>query len=206
MSTHASALAVAPEPGTHSPVTPLTDDTTSLLRRWRDPAAREQLFGLIYPELRRIAAANLRRERAGHTLQPTELVNEAFMRLVRLNAIDWQDRVHFLSTAARGMKQVLLDHARRRNAMRRGTGTVQLSPNDLAQTDPFDQLIEIDMLLAKLALRNPRVVETFELHYFGGLTFDQIGAALNVDARTAKRDWQLVQRWLREALEPGEPE
>ena len=203
MTSHVTALSL--EHGRVAAMNP-SEDTLSLLRRWPEPGARGQLFDIIYPELRRIAAANLRRERPGHMLQPTALVNEAFIRLVRLNAIDWQDRVHFLSVAAGAMKRVLLDHARSRNSLRRGSGVCAVSQDEVAHIDPFDQLIEIDILLSKLAARNPRVVETFELHYFGGLTFDQVGAALSVDPRTAKRDWQLAQRWLREALEPGEAE
>lgn len=179
------------------------EDTTALLRRWDDPVARERLFEIVYPELRRLAAARLRGERSGHTLQTADLVNEAFLRLVRQGAVNWQGRAHFLAIAARAMKRILLDHARRKLARRRNGGLrVTGAEGDFSISDPFEQLIQIELLLEKLAVLNARVVETFDLHYFGGLTFDQIGAVLEIDPRTAKRDWQMATEWLADAFGP----
>jgi len=179
---------------TYAMTTPET--TTELLGRWREPAAREQLFEIVYPELRRLAMARLRGERTGHTLQPSDLVNEAFFRLVRQNAVSWQGRAHFLAIAARAMKRILIDHARRRRARRHGGGLRVVPLEDPPSTDSFDQLVEIDALLERLTLRKRRVAETFDLHYFGGLTFDQIGQVLEIDPRTAKRDWEFALVWL----------
>lgn len=178
----------------------LPEDTTELLQRWKEPAARDRLFEVIYPELRRLAAIRLRRERAGHTLQTADLVNEAFLRLVRQNAVTWQGRVHFLAIAAQCMKRIVLDHARRRASLRRGGGVPAVPEQEIPRADPFAELVELELLLQQLALRKPRLVQTFDLHYFGGLTFDEVGEALSIDPRTAKRDWEFTVRWLREMI------
>lgn len=178
----------------------LPDDTTELLRHWDRQDARDRLFGLIYPELSRLAAVRLSRERLGHTLQPSDLVNDVFLRLVRRNEVSWQGRAHFLAAAARCMKQIVIDHARKRATLRRGSGVRRTGFEEAAvqrQDDPFEQLVGIEMLLDKLAAKKPRLVETFDLHYFGGLTFDEIGLVLEIDPRTAKRDWEFVLQWLR---------
>lgn len=181
-----------------------TEETDSLLRRWREPDARTRLFEMVYPDLRRLAAARLRAEKQGHTLQTSDLVNEVFLRLVKQGTIDWEGRTHFLAVAALGMKRILIDHARRRQAKRRHGGTKVPLNTSFGQWDPFDRLIELDLLLDRLAASHARVAETFELHYFGGLTFDQIGSILDIDPRTAKRDWQLATAWLTDILQPAD--
>lgn len=179
----------------------LPDDTTELLQHWDRRDARDRLFAIIYPELNRLATAKLGRERRGHTLQPSDLVNDAFLRLVRKSEVSWQGRAHFLATAARCMKHIVIDHARKRATMRRGGNSRQIDLGALipvvARVDPFEQLIDLERQLEKLAARKPRLAETFDLHYFGGLTFDEIGEVLEIDPRTAKRDWEIVLHWLK---------
>jgi len=182
-----------------------SSDITALLVRWRDPAAREQLFSVIYPELRRIAAARMRRERSGHTLQPTALVNEAFLLLVKQDAISWQSRAHFLAIASEAMRRILVDHARRRLAKKRAMEAQKsnVDPEQIRTRDRFDEIIAINDLLDDLHSRNARVAGVFNLRYFGGLTFEEVGEVLSVTARTAKRDWQIARAWLFAAMEPG---
>ncbi|MEZ5351987.1 MAG: ECF-type sigma factor [Bryobacteraceae bacterium] len=177
------------------------DRVTTLLNTWRDPAAREELFALIHPELRRIAAVRLRRERSGHTLQPTALVSEAFLKLVHAEAITWSNRAHFFAVASDAMRKILVDHARKRVAAKRPQMSGQsVNSDDFGSTDSFEQLIQINELLDRLKARNERVSEVFQLHYFGGMTFDEIGEIVGISSRVAKRDWKLARGWLYAAL------
>ncbi len=186
----------------------LSENVGDLLLRWKEPQARDRLFALIYPELRRVADVRMRRERTDHTLQPTALVNEVFLHLVRLDSINWQSRAHFLAIASEAMRRVLVDHARAHSAQRRPSGgtRVPLDPDQFAAGTDFTQLIELDQLLQRLAERGPRLARVVELRYFGGLSFEEVGEVLGISDRTAMRDWQMARAWLFTAMNPEVPD
>jgi RNA polymerase sigma factor (TIGR02999 family) len=166
---------------------------TQLLARLSagDDAAVERLFPLVYQQLRQAAEGVLRGERPGHTLQPTALVHEAYLKLVGSGAIPARDRSHFLSIASRAMRQILVDHARRRGAHKRGDGEAPL-PLDMPIADsgfPIDELVALDDALDRLASRNDRLRKVVELRFFGGLTEEEIAQALGITTRTVQRDW-----------------
>jgi RNA polymerase sigma factor (TIGR02999 family) len=175
---------------------------TRLLLEWREGDARalETLVPLVYDELRRLARLQMRDQAADHTLQPTALVHEAYARLVDLK-LEWQDRTHFLSMAARTMRRVLVDHARAQRAAKRGAGAVQVSLHDFhAQTEmPFD-LLAIDEALESLSHHDERAASAIELCYFGGLTGREIAEALEISSATAERDLRFARSWLRREL------
>jgi RNA polymerase sigma factor (TIGR02999 family) len=178
---------------------------TRLLLDWRegDAEALEALVPLVYNELRRLARLQMRGEAAGHTLQPTALVHEAYARLVNLK-LDWQDRSHFLSMAARTMRRVLVDHARAQRATKRGAGAVQVTLHDFhAKDEPSIDLLAIDEALERLADHDDRVASAVELCYFGGLTGREIAEALDISPATAERDLRFARSWLRRELEGG---
>lgn len=181
---------------------PHTGEVTSLLNDLRSGKkdAEAQLFSLVYDELRRIAASYLRRERAGHTLQPTALVHEAYLRLIEQSEQNWQNRAHFLGIGAHLMRQILVDHARKRKADKRG-GTDQPVPlEDLEVAGPGIQspedLIALDDALSKLEEIDARQCRIVELRFFGGLTEDEISHILGLSVRTVKRDWSVARAWL----------
>ena len=178
---------------------------TELLLQCRGDGNRQALdrvFPLVYDELRRIAHRQLQDERDGHTLVTTALVNEAYIRLVDVTRVEWRDRVHFLSTAARAMRRILIDHARERNAVRRGGGQrpvtldEALIPVDLTT----ESLVALDDALEELAQLNPRLARVVECRFFGGMTEDETGEALGVTSRTVRNDWVKARGWLRQAL------
>jgi len=178
---------------------------TELLLQCRGEGNRQALdrvFPLVYDELRRIAHRQLQHERDGHTLVTTALVNEAYIRLVDVTRVEWRDRVHFLSTAARAMRRILIDHARERNAVRRGGGQrpvtldEALIPVDLTT----ESLVALDDALEELAQLNPRLARVVECRFFGGMTEDETGEALGVTSRTVRNDWVKARGWLRQAL------
>jgi RNA polymerase sigma factor (TIGR02999 family) len=179
-------------------------EVTRLLRVARDGDANalEQVYELVYVELRRIAAARLRAERDGHTLQPTALVNEAYMKLAASPGAGIQDRSHFLSVAARAMRQVLVDHARRRDAAKRGAGVAPatLTGRRLASPDQSrlesDELLALDAALDRLDAMDSRLRQVVELRFFGGLTDTEVGEVLGVTRRTVQRDWTRARAWL----------
>lgn len=176
---------------------------TALLAQWRagDQVARDRLVEMAYPELRAIAQRQLGGERGDHTLQPTALVNEAYMRLARMDRIDWQDRVHFVRMAARLMREILVDHARRHAAGKRDGGSrVPLGDVDAATPATDLDLIALDAALERLAQVDPARAQLVELRYFGGLTIEEAADALQVSPATAKRHWQAARAWLFEAL------
>lgn len=176
---------------------------TQLLQRWKDgdEAAGSALMPLIYDELRRIARAHLRGERAGHTWQPTELVHEAYARLVELE-LDWRDRVHFLSMASRQMRRVLVDHARTRNRAKRGGGAVpvSLSVADAESAGTTIDLLLLDLALERLTAEDPRAGRAIELFYFGGLQAREIAEAVGVSPSTVERDLRWGRSWLRREM------
>ena len=175
-------------------------DVTRLLVRWKDgdEAALQQLVPIVHEELRRLARRQMAGERPGHTLQPTALVNEAYLRLVNLKQIQWQDRAHFFAMGARLMRRVLVDFARSRGYQKRGGGAKQVSFTrllDIAEGQPTDVVALNDALeaLADVDERKSRVVE---LRFFGGLTVEETAEVLNVSRETVRRDWKLAKMWL----------
>jgi RNA polymerase sigma-70 factor, ECF subfamily len=156
---------------------------------------------MVYTELRTIAAKHLRSERSGHTLQPTALANEAYLRLRGLGDVPWHDRAHFFAIASRIMRRILVDHARANLAQKRGAGAPVLQIVDALQqgaTSTMDaaELIDLDRALDRLAAEEPRLSRVIELRFFGGLNIDEVAAVLGCSPRTAKRDWAFARAWL----------
>jgi RNA polymerase sigma factor (TIGR02999 family) len=183
-------------------------DVTRLLHEWRngDGEALGRLLPMVEGELRRIARRCMRGERAGHSLQATALVNEAYMRLVDAQRVQWQDRSHFLAISAKLMRQVLVDHARARLYQKRGGGAQRVTlVEDLGGSDerPHD-LLALDDALEALARANERKAQVVELRFFGGLTLDETGHVLGVSTDTVERDWKLAKAWLLRELRGSE--
>lgn len=178
---------------------------TALLHAWSggDEAALEQLLPLVEAELRRLARAYMARERIGHTLQTSALVNEAFLRLVDARQVQWQDRAHFLGIAARLMRRVLVDHARARGMQKRGAGAYKVPLDEnLAVTPAADfNLLVLDRALEALAAIDERKGRVIEMRFFGGMTVEETAEALRVSTDTVKRDWRLAKLWLVRELE-----
>lgn len=174
------------------------------MRAWSDgnEAALEQLTPLVEAELRRLARTYMRRERRGHTLQTTALVNEAFLRLTGARSIGWQDRAHFLGIAARLMRRVLVDHARARGYRKRGGGAhrVTLDEGVIASPAPTFNLIALDRALEALAAVDARKSKVIELRFFGGLSVEETASVLGVSVDTVMRDWKLAKAWLLKEL------
>ncbi len=183
---------------------PPTHQVTRLLLAWSDgdEGAPDQLMPLVYEELRQLARGYLRQENSDHTLQPTALVHEAYLRLVDATQINWQSRAHFYGIAARLMRRILVDHARRQAAAKRGGGARDLpleDAGDLAQEETLD-LVALDGALDSLAQNYPRQRDVVELKFFGGLEMREISEALQVSERTVVRDWEFARFWLRREL------
>jgi RNA polymerase sigma factor (TIGR02999 family) len=161
-----------------------------------------QVVEALYPELRRLAARLMRRERDGHTLQPTAVVHEAFVRLVNQRTVDWQDRAHFLGIAARVMRQVLIEHARRRGAAKRGADPDRVTLDEalVVGEDPVLGMLALDEVLTRLSAVDPRGAEVAELRIFGGLTVQETAQALGVSVRTVHTDWAMARLWLAREL------
>lgn len=191
-----------------SDTTPDAPDVTLLLQRAREGDARalEEVFPLVYEQLQDMAGRQLRRERPGHTLQATDLVHEAYMKLVGGGDVDWRDRAHFLGIAARAMRQVLVDHARRRQAAKRGGGTVPttLTGKGLGESMELDELLDLDRALDRLEEVDARLRQVVEYRYFGGLKDAEIGELLGVTRRTVQRDWARARAWLYRELYDAE--
>ena len=162
-------------------------------------SALDELVPIVHQELRRLARLQLRGERINHTLQTTALVNEAFIRLVDLRRIRWQDRAHFLSLSARLMRRILVDHARSRNYQKRGGGAVNVDAGRHARGDRRNaapNLVALDDALEELARVDPRKSQVVELRFFGGLSVEETAEALKVSPETVLRDWRLAKVWL----------
>ena len=177
---------------------------TQLLVAWGegDQAALNELMPLVYEELRRLARRYMRKERPGHTLQTSALVHEACLRLVDQKNIHWQDRAHFFGIAARLMRQVLVDYARKRRYAKRG-GDVHRVPLDeamIVSEERAADVVALDEALKKLAEIDPRQSEIVELRFFGGLSIEETAQVLNVSPGTIMRDWTLAKAWLRRAI------
>ena len=181
-------------------------EVTRLLKamRARDSSAADKLLPLVYAELHRIAEAYMRRERPDHTLQPTALINEAYLRMVGED-IDWNSRGHFIGLAAHVMRRVLVDYARQHNAERRAGGLqrVEMEDNLAISPERLDEVLFLDSALAKLKVKSARQAQVVELKYFGGLSVEQIASTLDVAPRSVKRDWSLARMFLYRELNPG---
>jgi len=167
--------------------------------------ALARLIPLVYKELRRLAGHYMRDERASHTLQPTALVHEAFLKLVGQDRADWQNRAQFMGVAAQLMRRILVDHARRRAAAKRGVA-ITLKEDILernAGTDRTEEILAVDEILIRLAELDPRQARIAELRYFGGLSVEETAEAMGVCARTVKNDWAMAKGWLRSQLAAG---
>ena len=177
----------------------LAAPVTRLLVAWGqgDQQALEQLTPLVYKELRRLAQWHLNGERPGHTLQATALVNEAYLRLVDINQIQWQDRAHFFAMAARQMRRILIDAARARGNQKRGADVRKVSlTQGLSVPDRPEDLIALDEALEALGEIDERRARVVEMRFFGGLSVDEVAEVLKVSADTVKRDWKLAKAWL----------
>jgi len=181
-------------------------DVTTLLTRWRSgsPEAGEQLMARVHRELHRLAAVHLRRERRSHTLQPTAVVNEVYMRLLPQRAVSWESRAHFYGIAARMTRRVLVDYARRRKASKRDGPTTQLLtlsgiPEPARDAGPVE-VLDLHQALSALAALDPRQAEIVELRYFGGLTVEEVAEVLQISTATVKRDWTTGKLWLRRRM------
>jgi RNA polymerase sigma factor (TIGR02999 family) len=171
-----------------------------------DPQAAAALLPLIYHELRRLARSHMAQEPAGHTLQATALVHEAYLRLVADQPAQWDGRRHFFAAAAEAMRRILLDHARRRKAQKRGGGWQrnEIIDAELAVDSGGDELFAVDEALAKLAAQEPQLAKLVELRFFAGLTMEQAAQVLGMSLRTANRQWSYARAWLRRELDrPG---
>ena len=189
--------------------TPSHRDVTKLLVDWGngDRAALDELTPLVYEELRRLAARYMRRENPGHTLQPSALVNEAFLRLVDQRDVRWQNRAHFFGVAAQLMRRVLIDCARKHASGKRGGGTLRVSVSEaVGVAQQATEMIALDRALSGLAEMDPRKGQIVEMKFFGGLTTEEVAAVLGVTPRTIEREWRAAKAWLHRAVGEGEPD
>jgi RNA polymerase sigma-70 factor (ECF subfamily) len=182
------------------------DDVSALLHAWStgDQSALEKLTPIVYAELHRLAGRYMRHERPGHSLQTTDLVNEAYMRLVDYRRMQWQDRAHFFAVSAQLMRRILVEHARRRN-LKRGGGVPHLSLDEAAFVggERDSDLVELDHALNALALLDPRKAQVVEMRFFGGLSVEETAEVLQKSSETVKRDWRLARMWLYRELTGG---
>lgn len=178
----------------------MADDLTGLLVEWRDgdKAALDRLMPLVYDELRRIAHRYVQRERAGHTLQTSALVNEAYLRLAGQQDVSWQNRAHFFAVTAQTMRHLLIDHARRRRYAKHGGELQQVPIDDASQMSMqrATELIALEEALDELATLDQRKSRVVELRYFGGLSLEETAEVMNVSLMTVRRDWRAAKAWL----------
>jgi RNA polymerase sigma factor (TIGR02999 family) len=193
--------------GKTPPSTPPARQVTGLLIAWGagDQSAFEQLVPLVHAELRRLAHRAMGRERAGHTLQTTALVNEAYLRLIDVSRVRWQDRAHFFAMSARLMRRILVDHARSRKSQKRGGATRKVSLEEalVVSAERGSDLVALDDALKGLAAVDARKSQVVELRYFGGLSVEESAEALQVSPDTVLRDWRLAKAWLLRELSQG---
>lgn len=188
-----------------APSSSAREQITRLLSEWSEGSgtARERLFYLVYDDLKVVAHNRLLQERDGHTLETTALLHEAYLRLVRTEGTDWRDRAHFFAVASRVIRHVLVDHARSRNAEKRGGGRtpVTLEPGTAAVSEPVLKVLALEEALQALAEHSPRMVQVVECRFFGGLSVKETAAALDVSTRTVERAWQRARAYLYRELE-----
>ena len=180
---------------------------TALLSAWRkgDEDAEDQLFELLYTDLRRVASHHMARERPGHSLQATALVNEAYLRLVDIHHVHWRDRSHFLAMAARVMRRILVDNARARHYQKRGGGAQNVSLDEALLVTKQDgpDLVTLDEALSALAKLDERQSRVVELRFFGGLTTEETSEVLGISSDTVLRDWKMAKVWLLREIKKG---
>ncbi len=188
----------------------VSTDMTQLLADVRDGerGAFDQLLAAVYDELRQVAQRQMRKEREGHTLNTTGLVHEAYLKLVDQTQVDWRDRAHFFGIASRAMRQILVDHARRRGAQKRGGAWRQttLEPGELPAEMPAAEVLALDDALDRLDKLDERLRQVVEYRFFGGMTEEEIAEALGITARTVQRDWAKARAWLYKELYPSPSE
>ncbi len=181
-----------------------THEITELLRAWSDgdPEALEKLVPLVDRELRRLAHSYISKERAGHTLQTTALINEALMRLIEADKMNWQGRVHFYSIVARRMRQILIEHAREQLTLKRGERAehVNLSAAGPISTEKSEELLVLDAALTKLADLDERKAKIVEYRYFGGFTIEEVAGMLDISPTTVQSEWRLARSWMRREM------
>lgn len=188
---------------------PSPDEITRLLNDVKDGRTEDadRLAEYVFAELHRLALGFMRGERNDHTLQPTALVNEAYVRLAGSAPIDWKSRAHFFGIAARTMRRILVEHARRRKTAKRGEGAVLLELQDatMASKDPIlleaSEVLDLDAALDKLKEMDPRLALVIEMRYFTGMTVSEVAEALGLSEKTISRDWRFAKTWLREEME-----
>lgn len=184
---------------------PSSHDITALLDGWTrgDRQALDRLLPLVYDELRRIAARQLRRERAGHTLQPTELVHETFLKLVDQRRVDWLNRAHFYGAASQVMRRLLVDHARRHHARKRGNGFEWVAIDEGLNVQAPDRIpvLVLDDVLGRLEKLDRRLAYLVEVRAFGGCTLEEAAEVLQVSMSTVKREWRTAKAWLSRELQ-----
>lgn len=189
---------------------PLQQEVTRLLDAWSggDEDALAKLIPLVQPELHRLAHHYMSRERTGHTLQTTELLDEAYLRLIGDPKRSWQNRTHFVAAAAQLMRRIMVDHARERRARKRGGDAIKVSLDDAALVTErrSEHLLALDEALEKLAVQDPHKSQIVELRYFGGLTVEETAAFLKMSQRTVEREWRMAKAWLYRALSGDEPD
>jgi RNA polymerase sigma factor (TIGR02999 family) len=176
-----------------------------MLAAWpeRDPAARDALISAIYDELHRLAHRYMRGERQGHLLQTTALVNEAYLRLVDVDRMEWRDRAHFFAMAATTMRRILVDHARGQARDKRGAGAIMTALNtDIAMPAADVDVLALDEALERLSAIDAQQAKVVELRYFAGMTIEETAAALDVSTGTVKREWSVAKAWLYRELRP----
>lgn len=180
-----------------------TPDVTRLLKEVQDGdrTAFDRLLAAVYPELRQMARAKMRQQRDGHTLNPTGLVHEAYLRLVRYPDVEWEGRAHFFGAAAQTMRRILVDHARTKNADKRRGEHVTIVPDENEPADvPGADVLEIDDALQRLAEERPRWVRVVECRYFAGLSIEETAEALGISHGTVSNDWRMARAWLQREL------
>lgn len=184
-----------------------SNSVTQLLARWNggDTAARDALVPLVYGELRKIARRCIAGQRSDHTLQPTALVHEAYLRLARHDSADWRDRVHFFAIAAQMMRQILVDHARKRASLKRGGNAVTILVEDAQPASPEKNLdlLALDDAMKQLAALDPRQSQIVELRFFAGLSIEETAEVVNISPATTKREWATARLWLYRAMNKG---
>jgi RNA polymerase sigma factor (TIGR02999 family) len=189
---------------------PSQQEVTQLLGAWSggDERALEKLIPLVQPELHRLAHHYMSRERAGHTLQTTALLDEAYLLLVDRNKRDWQNRTHFVAAAAQLMRRIMVDHARERHALKRGAGALRVTLDEAAAVTETrsEDLLALDDALERLAAQDRRKSQIVELRYFGGLKVDETAEFLKLSQRTVEREWNMAKAWLYRALSGEEPD
>ena len=185
-------------------MTPGSHEITQLLLAWSegDREALDRLTPLVYAELRRLAKSYMRKERAGHTLQTTALIHEAYLRLIDAGQVEWRNRAHFFGVVASAMRQILVAMARERGCQKRGGGARQVSLDEAMMVDKGldEDLVALDAALGALAQFDERKAQVVEMRFFGGLTEEEIASALGVSTETVRRDWRLARSWLRRKL------